>query len=266
MLHSFGPEPTLFPPLQSPLQWSLYLLWQSGIKSAPPSLSGTEFSFKQYFSTESLFRAFLGENGTGGSHCFNLFPHAYRKLMPRIPRRCTNPMKPCPHLPFPCFLPRFAAFQSKSHCPPKILSLLFFFCPECLPLHLIPLSSSKTPPECPFLHPHSQERLITGNCKCSLLFLKNWTSLCVLCPAYSLVHWRYEGMNDCLPDPCIELMRSLESLHDSHFFLTGEKYTHLFNTCLMWHGSHHKELSSKEMVKILAFILRLTKRQLWKSD
>ena len=41
----------------------------------------------------------------------------------------------------------------------------------------------------------------------------------------------------------------------SHFFLTGEKYTHLFNTSLMWHGSHHKDLSSKEMVKILAFIL-----------
>lgn len=156
-------------------------------------MSVTEFSFKQYFPTESLFRAFLGENGTGGSHCSNLFPRAY-KLMSRIPRKAHKPHEamPSPSIPLlppqVCSLPVKVSLFSQDSVPSPI-----FFCLEFLPLHLIPLSSSK-------LHPMSlpassfPERLITEHCKCSLLFLKNWTSLCVLCVRHTA--WDIEDMNE----------------------------------------------------------------------
>lgn len=207
---------------KAPLQWSLYLLWQSGIKSALPSLSGTEFSFKQYFSTESLFRAFLGENGTGGSHCFNLFPHAY-KLMPRIPRKVHKPHEAMPSPSIPLLPPQVCSLPVKVSLSSQDSEPSIFFCPECLPLHLIPLSSSKP-------HPVSlpassfPERLITENCKCSLLFLKNWTSLCVLCAQHTA--WYIEDMKEWMTVFQIHVLNlwdSLESLHDFSFFLNRRK-------------------------------------------
>lgn len=221
MLHSFGPEPTLSSTTKShrsgpssycdKLEYSLpYHLWVLlnfllNNTSPPTACSG-----------RSLER--MAQVGVTA-----LFPCAY-KLMSRIPRKAHKPHEamPSPSIPLlppqVCSLPVKVSLSSQDSVPSPI-----FFCLECLPLHLIPLSSSKP-------HPMSlpvssfPQRLITQHCKCSLLFLKNWTCLCVLCTQH--IAWDIEDMNQWMnvfQIHVFNLWDSLESLHDFSFFLNTRK-------------------------------------------
>lgn len=232
--------------------------YHDGIKSALPSWTVTEFSFKQYFLACS--GCSFGDNDTGGSHCSNLL-HVTSQEGAQITWSHAF------SLPFSCLLPRFAAFQSKSHCPPKMPCLLLFSSAwnACL------TSSDsylffKTPPNVPSPSSFPQSTYHTA-LQCSFPFLRDRTSLYILYAqhrAWDIEDEMNEWMNVVSQIHVLHKGGSLESSHDfSLIFLTGEKYTHLFNTSFTGHGSPHKEWSPKEMAKPTCFHIRLTKRGNW---